>query len=294
MSSTPPPSPKNSDNEGPKTENRVHEATDPTMNPSSPFFIHPSEGPSSVSITPVLDGTNYQSWSRAIRMVLISKNKMAFLLGTIPVPKVEEPIYSAWERCNTLVMSWLLNSVTPSIAQSVIFLECAIDIWNDLRERFSQGDLLRIAALQEEIYGLSQGICSGVALVLLPLSKEPPTRNVPIVTVLDTLLTCVGGKHGYPPGHPRYPGRPKFNRDASGSYSINNAIVIEPTEGGNGSEKEGGPITLTHAQYQTLMSLLQPQQQKNASDVIGPNSLVQPNRMNLIHTPNAQQHPESS
>ncbi|WVY95950.1 hypothetical protein V8G54_028101 [Vigna mungo] len=131
------------------------------MNPSSPF-IHPSEGPSSVSITPVLDGTNYHSWYRAIRMALISKNKMAFLLGTITVPKVEEPLYSAWEKCNTLFMSWLLNSVTPSIAQSVIFLECAIDIWNDLRERFSQGDLLRIAALQEEIYGLSQGIRSGL------------------------------------------------------------------------------------------------------------------------------------
>ncbi|XP_027360593.1 uncharacterized protein LOC113868845 [Abrus precatorius] len=157
MSSTPPDSPKNSNNEGPKKENSGNEAIDPTMNPSSPFFIHPSEGPFSVSITPVLDGTNYQSWSRAIKMALISKNKMAFLLGTIPVPKVEEPLYSAWERCNTLIMSWLLNSVTPSITQSVIFLECAIDIWNDLCERFLQRDLLRIAELQEEIYGLSQG-----------------------------------------------------------------------------------------------------------------------------------------
>jgi len=127
------------------------------MNPSSPFFIHSSEGPSSVSITPILDGTNYQSWSRAIKIALISKNKMAFLLGIISIPKVEEPFYSAWERCNTLIMSSLLNSVTPSIGQSIIFLECAIDIWNDLHERFSQGDLLRIAGLQEEIYGLSQG-----------------------------------------------------------------------------------------------------------------------------------------
>jgi len=157
MSSTPPASPKNSNNEGPKNENRGNEATDPTMNPSSPFFIHPSEGPSCVFITLVLDGTNYQSWSRATKMALISKNKMAFLLGTILIPKVEEPLYSAWERCNTLVMSWSFNSVTPSIAQKVIFLECAIDIWNDIREHFLQGDLLRIAELQEEIYGLSQG-----------------------------------------------------------------------------------------------------------------------------------------
>jgi len=36
------------------------------------------------------------------------------------------------------------------------------------------------------------------------------------------------------------------------------------------------------------MSFLQPQQQKNASDVTMPNFIVQPNRVNLINTPNDQ------
>jgi hypothetical protein len=49
-----------------------------------------------------------------------------------------------------------LNSVSPQIAQSVVFLENAIDIWNELRERFSQGDLIRISELQSEIYALKQ------------------------------------------------------------------------------------------------------------------------------------------
>ncbi|PNX62704.1 hypothetical protein L195_g061274, partial [Trifolium pratense] len=35
-------------------------------------------------------------------------------------------------------------------------MENAIDIWNDLRERFSQGDLVRISELQQEIYALKQ------------------------------------------------------------------------------------------------------------------------------------------
>jgi hypothetical protein len=64
--------------------------------------------------------------------------------------------FIAWNRCNQLVSSWLLNSVSPSIAQSVVFLENAIDIWNELRERFSQGDLVRISELQQEIYALKQ------------------------------------------------------------------------------------------------------------------------------------------
>ncbi|KAG5047714.1 hypothetical protein JHK86_017120 [Glycine max] len=89
---------------------------DPSLNPSSPYFIHPSDGPSYVSITHVFDETNYQYWSRTFCMALISKNKMAFLLGSILVPSVKEPLYSGWERCNTLIMSWLLNLLSPSIA----------------------------------------------------------------------------------------------------------------------------------------------------------------------------------
>jgi hypothetical protein len=56
-----------------------------------------------------------------------------------------------------LIMSWLLNSLSPSIAQSVIYFVHALDVWTDLRERFSQGDLLQIVELQEETYGLTQG-----------------------------------------------------------------------------------------------------------------------------------------
>jgi hypothetical protein len=35
-------------------------------------------------------------------------------------------------------------------------MENAIDVWLDLKERFSQGDLVRIAELQQEIYALKQ------------------------------------------------------------------------------------------------------------------------------------------
>jgi hypothetical protein len=82
---------------------------------------------------------------------------MAFLSGAIPIPAPVDSVYPAWERCNTLIMSWILNSVSPSIAQSIIYLERASNIWVDLRKRFSHGDLLRVAELQEEVYAFKQG-----------------------------------------------------------------------------------------------------------------------------------------
>jgi predicted unusual protein kinase regulating ubiquinone biosynthesis (AarF/ABC1/UbiB family) len=83
--------------------------------------------------------------------------KLDFIDGSILIPAdAFDPTFRAWNRCNQLVSSWILNSVSPSIAQSVVFLENAIDIWNELRERFSQSDLVRISELQQEIYALKQ------------------------------------------------------------------------------------------------------------------------------------------
>jgi len=55
-----------------------------------------------------------------------------------------------------LIHSWILNSVDPSISQSIVFMENAMNVWNDLKERFAQGDLVRISELMQEIYSSQQ------------------------------------------------------------------------------------------------------------------------------------------
>lgn len=56
-----------------------------------------------------------------------------------------------------MICSWFFKSVLPSIAQSVMHMDKAKDIWNDLHRRFSQRDPHRISLLQNEIYNLKQG-----------------------------------------------------------------------------------------------------------------------------------------
>ena len=72
-----------------------------------------------------------------MRMALLLKNKLQFVDGTIQVPAREHPTFSAWERCNTMVNSQLYRVVTPSIAQSITWLDNVLVVWNDLKERFS-------------------------------------------------------------------------------------------------------------------------------------------------------------
>ena len=122
-----------------------------------PYYVHSSENSSTVSVTPQLNGDNYHSWSMKMRRALAMKNKYKFVDGSIPVPNEDDLNRSAWERCNNLVHTWIINSISPSIAHSVVFIEYAIDMWNDLKDRFMRGDRIRVAQLHQEIANLKQG-----------------------------------------------------------------------------------------------------------------------------------------
>lgn len=60
-------------------------------------------------------------------MALMSKNKLHFVDGSIIAPDKNDPLFGTWERCNNMMLSWLLHSLFPSIAQSVIWLDWTSD-----------------------------------------------------------------------------------------------------------------------------------------------------------------------
>lgn len=77
-----------------------------------------------------------------------------------------------------------------------------------------------------------------------------------------TIDVCYG-KHGYPPGHPRFPGRPRFHDRGSGAVSINSSVVNESENVTKGETMHkdallGPQLQLTPAQRQSLLALLQP------------------------------------
>jgi len=63
----------------------------------------------------------------------------------------------AWIRVDSIVGTWITNSVSPRIQASIVYVDTALKIWTDLRERFSQGNGPRIFNLQKELAELTQG-----------------------------------------------------------------------------------------------------------------------------------------
>jgi len=119
--------------------------TEPFTN--SYLCLHHGENPPALLVLPVLDSTNYHSWSRSIITMLSANNKVEFVLGTHPCPPTSDPTYSAWIKCNNMVVLWLVHLVSLPIRQSVIWMDVSIDVWNDLKTIYSQGDLSRISYL---------------------------------------------------------------------------------------------------------------------------------------------------
>ncbi|KAF7140846.1 hypothetical protein RHSIM_Rhsim06G0180600 [Rhododendron simsii] len=100
------------------------ETTEP-QGSNDPFLIHHSDSPSIVLVTPLL-----------------------FAYCCIEL--------SQWERCNDLVGSWILNSVSTEIRTSILYVDTAREIWLDLPERFSQTNAPLVYQLKQSIFETKQ------------------------------------------------------------------------------------------------------------------------------------------
>lgn len=128
------------------------------MDPLNPYRIESSDSPMMTLVTDTLTTENYVCWSRNVKRALRAKNKLGFITGQIPKPSsVVDPAYDLWERCNDMVISWLLNSISPSIKASLMFVDNARELWDELHSRLSQHNATRIFQLRKELASLKQG-----------------------------------------------------------------------------------------------------------------------------------------
>ena len=91
-------------------------------------------------------------------MALDAKSKLGFVDGSINASTVVTPLEKqAWLRCNSMISSWVLNSVSPNITTSVTYKDTTFAVWNALKNRILQANRPRISQLQKQISTVMQG-----------------------------------------------------------------------------------------------------------------------------------------
>ena len=115
---------------------------------NNPYFLPVAENPRIIlSLQPLISPENYVDWNRSVFLALSARNKFAFVNGAISKPEVTSPLYNSWCRYNTMVLSWLVNSLSKDLQASVRYINTTQELWIDLRDHFSQGSSPRLYKL---------------------------------------------------------------------------------------------------------------------------------------------------
>ena len=90
-------------------------------------------------------------------IALTIKSKKGFVDGTLRRPTHNTNEQQQWDRCDILVKTWLLGSMSKDISGSVIHCKDARSIWLELKERFAQTNRIYLFHIENAIHDCEQG-----------------------------------------------------------------------------------------------------------------------------------------
>jgi hypothetical protein len=112
---------------------------------SSPYFLHSANHPGVILVFILLNGDNYPTWKRAMKMTLNATNKLSFVNGVLSKITSSTSKIQLWEHYSEMVLSWILNSIDKSIVSSLIYHEYPRDVWLDLEDCFLKATILKFS-----------------------------------------------------------------------------------------------------------------------------------------------------
>ena len=122
-----------------------------------PLYLHGSDTTSTPLIGFKLLGTdNYKVWSCAMELALQTKNKIGFIDGTCLKSTDNDVLASQWERCNAVVLNWILGCVSQDLYLGQIFSKKASIVWQELKDTYDKVDGSVTFNLHQKINSLTQ------------------------------------------------------------------------------------------------------------------------------------------
>ena len=113
----------------------------------SPYYLHASDHTGQVQTPFLLNGSNYERWSKLMTNSLRTKRKLGFTNGTLKRPK-EEDEAERWDMVNAMIIGWIYSSIEPNLRTSISLVSDVSVMWSDLKARFSTGDDTRVHQLR--------------------------------------------------------------------------------------------------------------------------------------------------
>ncbi|XP_073126194.1 uncharacterized protein [Henckelia pumila] len=113
----------------------------------------------SVQITTIrLNGENFMRWSQSARMYIRGRGKIGYLTGEKKEPKPDESSYATWDAENSMVMTWLVNSMAEDISVNYMCYHTAQELWDNVNQMYSDlGNQSQVYELTLKLGQIRQG-----------------------------------------------------------------------------------------------------------------------------------------
>ncbi|XP_056695291.1 uncharacterized protein [Spinacia oleracea] len=130
---------------------------EPSQNPNSAYYLSNSDLNATKLVSIEFEGKCFSDWRRSMMIALSARNKLCFVDGSLNQPAPNSANHRIWIRCNDLVISWMLASLEPKIARSVLYLKTARAIWLELEDRYCRESGPQLFSVQQQLSELTQG-----------------------------------------------------------------------------------------------------------------------------------------
>ncbi|GJV43556.1 ribonuclease H-like domain-containing protein [Tanacetum coccineum] len=112
-----------------------------TLNDGNPLFLQSNDS-SSLSIVNVklVGAENYKMRATTMKIALKGKSKMGIIDGTCVKKESSVVLSQQWERCNVILLRWILGSLTQELYVGQVYSEIAFEVWTGLKETYAKMD----------------------------------------------------------------------------------------------------------------------------------------------------------
>ncbi|KAG6515200.1 hypothetical protein ZIOFF_025585 [Zingiber officinale] len=105
-----------------------------------------------------LNGDNFLRWSQSVKMYIRGRGMMGYLTGEKKTPSEKDPMYATWDAENSMVMTWLVNSMEEEIGANYMCFPTAYELWENINQMyFDLGNQSQIFELTLKLGELRQG-----------------------------------------------------------------------------------------------------------------------------------------
>ncbi|XP_058003648.1 uncharacterized protein LOC131180063 [Hevea brasiliensis] len=130
-----------------------------------------SDHPGMILVSVPLIGSNFRSWCHAMKIALGAKQKLGFVDGSILELEEGSEGHEKWKRCDYMITSWILNSMSKELVEAFIYTASARELRNEIAESCGAAkelaDIIDRNKLMQFLMGLDESFEQARNLIFL-------------------------------------------------------------------------------------------------------------------------------